>query len=160
MQFLRPALLYDGGGGCQVAEALGFGGGDDGEHGDAAETEADVYQAEQPAQEAVPKGQLPAIKPHHPQVECLFAEAAAVEKVFAYQVVEADEDTPDDEAGLACYGQKYGTRQDGDTSQEGKIDTGGCDALQQSGRLAGDMHVLGCLYVYLHGCLFVCGTKL
>ena len=80
----------DGGAGGHVAEALGAAAADDGDDGHGAAEEGDVHETEHPAQEAVPEGEPLSVEAHHPQAEGLFAEALAVERRLADEVVEQE----------------------------------------------------------------------
>ena len=77
----------DGGAGGHVAEALGAAAADDGDDGHGAAEEGDVHEAEHPAQEAVPEGEPSAVEARHPQAHRQLAEALAVERRLADEVV-------------------------------------------------------------------------
>lgn len=78
----------DGGARGHVAEALGAAGADDGDDGHGTAGDGDVHEAERPAQEAVPEGEPPSVEARHLQAEGLLAEALAVERRLADEVVE------------------------------------------------------------------------
>lgn len=136
----------DGGAGGHVAEALGAAGADDGNDGHGAADEGDVHEAEHPAQEAVPKGELSAVEPHHLQAERPFAEALTVEGGLADEVVGEEGDVDEVEAPTGTHGlvEREGEPGEGDGHghEDAIVYDGGEYAVEQSGWDVFDVDVL------------------
>lgn len=86
--------------GGEVADALCLGGGDDSDDGGDAHEEGDVEKAQRPAEEAVPESELAAVGADNPEFEDGFAEASAVEKEFAKEVVEGEKQPDENQVYL------------------------------------------------------------